>query len=108
VLATRKPTLLLRLSGWFLLRLAERRLCGLLFQEPPRRTRRDGAVQAPGRNGCEARRLRTYGPRTAKMSRVAPAAPVIAAAMHKKIGPPSAGIFFGCVQGDCRAQEVKT
>ena len=49
VLATRKPMLLLRLSGWFLLRLAERRFCGSLFQEPPRRTRKDGAVQAPGR-----------------------------------------------------------
>jgi hypothetical protein len=39
VLATRKPMLLLRLSGWFLLRLAERRSGLLLFQEPPRRTR---------------------------------------------------------------------
>lgn len=36
---TRKPTLLLRLSGLFLLRLAERRLSGLLFQDPPRKTR---------------------------------------------------------------------
>ena len=33
--------LLLRLSGWLLLRLAERRLLGLLFHEPPRRTRED-------------------------------------------------------------------
>ena len=40
VLATRKPMLLFRLSGWFLLRFAERRFRGLLFQEPPRRTRR--------------------------------------------------------------------
>jgi hypothetical protein len=31
----------LRLPGWFLLRTAERRFCGLLFQEPPCRTRRD-------------------------------------------------------------------
>jgi hypothetical protein len=60
VLATRKPIVLLRLSGWFLLRLAERRLSGLLFQEPPRRTREDGAVQAPGRNGYEARRRKRY------------------------------------------------
>ena len=44
VLATRKPTLLLRLSVVFLLRFAERRFCGLLFQEPPRKTR-EGAVQ---------------------------------------------------------------
>ena len=43
--------MLLRLSGWLLLRLAERRLLGLLFHEPPRRTREDGAVQAPGRAG---------------------------------------------------------
>jgi hypothetical protein len=35
---TRKPMLLLRLSGLFLLRLAERALSGLLFQEPPRNT----------------------------------------------------------------------
>ena len=55
VLARRKPTLLLRLSGWLLLRLAERRLLGLLFHEPPRRTREDGAVQAPGRNAKRKR-----------------------------------------------------
>ena len=40
-LAKRKPLLLLRLEAVFLLRLAERRLFGLLFQEPPRSTRRD-------------------------------------------------------------------
>ena len=34
----RKPLLLLRLSGLFLLRLAARALCGLLFQAPPRST----------------------------------------------------------------------
>ncbi len=39
-LATRKPMLLLRLSRVFLLRLAERILLPLLFQEPPRRTAR--------------------------------------------------------------------
>lgn len=40
VLAQRKPTLLLRLSGEFLLRLAARTFVGsLLFQEPPRSTR---------------------------------------------------------------------
>ena len=43
---TRKPRLLFRLSVVFLLRLAVRRFCGLLFQEPPRTTRRQGAVQA--------------------------------------------------------------
>ena len=37
--ATRKPILLFRLFGLFLLRLAERKFLGLLFQEPPRRTR---------------------------------------------------------------------
>ena len=36
---TRNPLLLLRLSGVFLLRFAERQLVGLLFQAPPRRTR---------------------------------------------------------------------
>ena len=38
--ATRKPLLSFRLSGLFLLRLAERQFLGLLFQEPPRSTRR--------------------------------------------------------------------
>ena len=37
--ARRKPMLLFRLSALFLLRLAERRFSGLLFQEPPRNTR---------------------------------------------------------------------
>jgi hypothetical protein len=37
--AQRNPMLLLRLSGLFLLRFAERQLFGLLFQLPPRRTR---------------------------------------------------------------------
>ena len=41
VLAKRKPILLFRLSELFLLRFAERRFLGLLFQEPPRKTRRD-------------------------------------------------------------------
>ena len=45
VLATRKPLLLFRFVGLFLLRFAERRFCGLLFQEPPRRTRREGTMQ---------------------------------------------------------------
>lgn len=36
---TRKPLLLLRLSGAFLLRFATRQFSGLLFQEPPRKTR---------------------------------------------------------------------
>lgn len=35
----RKPILLLRLSGWLLLRFAARALSGLLFQPPPRNTR---------------------------------------------------------------------
>ena len=39
VLAKRKPMLLFRLVGVFLLRFAERRFCGLLFHEPPRLTR---------------------------------------------------------------------
>ena len=39
VLPTRKPLLLLRLSGWLLLRLAERTFDALLLNEPPRKTR---------------------------------------------------------------------
>ena len=42
--------MLFRLSVVFLLRFAERRFLGLLFQEPPRRTRlRQGAVRLPSR-----------------------------------------------------------
>ena len=36
---TRNPTLLFRLFGLFLLRMAERALAWLLFQDPPRSTR---------------------------------------------------------------------
>jgi len=35
---TRKPMLLLRLCGWFLLRLAQRALSAWLLYAPPRRT----------------------------------------------------------------------
>jgi len=42
VLETRKPVLLFRFSGVFLLRLADRVLFGLLFHEPPRSTREAG------------------------------------------------------------------
>ena len=49
-LARRKPRLLLRLSGAFLLRFAERTLSGSLFQEPPRKTR-DRPRPAPPREG---------------------------------------------------------
>lgn len=45
VLARRNPLLLFRLPVVFLLRLADRKFCGLLFQEPPRRTR-SGTGQA--------------------------------------------------------------
>ena len=37
--ATRKPRLLLRLPGEFLLRFADRAFCAVLFQLPPRLTR---------------------------------------------------------------------
>ena len=77
VLATRKPILLLRLSGWFLLRFAERRFCGLLFQEPPRRTREDGGRSGAGARECEARRRRRYVPPASGMHRVRPVAPVV-------------------------------
>ena len=35
----RKPWFLLRLPGWFLLRIAERQFMAVLFHEPPRMTR---------------------------------------------------------------------
>jgi hypothetical protein len=85
VLATRKPIVLLRLSGWFLLRLAERRLSGLLFQEPPRRTREDGAVQAPGRNECEARRRKRYVLPANRVDRVGARARAVSVKSPQKI-----------------------
>jgi hypothetical protein len=59
VLAKRKPLLLFRLVGLFLLRLAERNLLGLLFQEPPRRTREEqGASQGCAVGRAEPSRTR--------------------------------------------------
>ncbi len=49
---TRKPMLLLRLSGLLLLRLAARQLFGLLLQEPPRNTR-DRSQAAPQAGVCK-------------------------------------------------------
>jgi hypothetical protein len=61
VLAKRKPLLLFRLVGLFLLRLAERSLLGLLFQEPPRRTRAEqGASQGCGGLGRDQGLLRQF------------------------------------------------
>jgi hypothetical protein len=48
VLARRKPLLFLRLSALFLLRLAERMFCGLLFHEPPRRMRLPARISRTG------------------------------------------------------------
>ena len=55
VLPTRKPLLLLRLSGWLVLRLAERTFDALLLNEPPRKTRlliRRPAEQHPSKEGA--------------------------------------------------------
>ena len=49
--ARRNPRLLFRLSVLFLLRFADRRFVGLLFQEPPRTTRRPPRGPFP----CEKR-----------------------------------------------------
>jgi hypothetical protein len=50
--------LLFRLSVVFLLRLAERRFCGLLFQEPPRTTRgRAGFADGGGECSTVSRTL---------------------------------------------------
>ena len=106
VLATRKPTLLLRLSVVFLLRFAERRFCGLLFQEPPRRTRRHGAVQAPGRNACEARRRKRYAPPARTMPRVRrPRATSSLVTSHKRFRP--CGGNPRLCRGSAAVQEVK-
>jgi len=53
LLAQRKPMLLFRLSGLFLLRLALRTLLGLLFHEPPRSTLCPGPTERRSmRRGC--------------------------------------------------------
>ena len=52
--ATRKPLLSFRLSGLFLLRFAERQFLGLLFQEPPRSTRRLYSPNPLGQTTAEA------------------------------------------------------
>jgi len=58
--------LLLRLSGLFLLRFAERKLSCLLFQEPPRSTRHQSGPSPleyyPGKNVfTQAQGLRLFG-----------------------------------------------
>jgi len=58
--------LLLRLSGLFLLRFAERKLSCLLFQEPPRSTRHQSGPSPleyyPGKNVLtQAQGLRLFG-----------------------------------------------
>jgi len=55
---TRNPTLSFRLFGLFLLRMAERALAWLLFQDPPRSTRR----QKDGRPHRPSGRRRDYAP----------------------------------------------
>lgn len=47
--ARRRPLFLLRLSGLFLLRFAERQFLALLFQLPPRITRFEPQVTTPQR-----------------------------------------------------------
>ena len=66
-LTTRKPMLLLRLFGLFLLRYATRALSRLLFQDPPRTTRRSvtGSPTGLGRQ----KEYRTAEPQAARTSR---------------------------------------
>ena len=52
-LARRNPTLLFRFDAVLLLRLAERNLCGLLFHEPPRRTRRPSLADSHRQGATE-------------------------------------------------------
>ena len=59
---TRKPMLLLRLSGGLLLRLAARQFLGLLFHDPPRSTR-DRSQAAPQAEACECSMVARRGGR---------------------------------------------
>jgi len=54
-LAQRNPMLLFRLSGVLLLRFAARRLIGLLFHDPPRRTVAHPRIAAPRGRWCPCR-----------------------------------------------------
>jgi hypothetical protein len=57
---TRKPLLLLRLSGWLVLRAGARALLSMLFHEPPRNTRRAASQRTPqGEKPC-ARIIRPF------------------------------------------------
>jgi hypothetical protein len=78
----RKPLLLLRLSGWLLLRFAARALSGLLFQPPPRNTR--GSISGhpyrlPGApkltTGKGPGSKKNFEPRYARFQWSAPSAP---------------------------------
>ncbi len=62
---TRNPTLLSRLSGVFLLRMAARTFLALLFQEPPRSTRttttrRQSTVWIRERSGVRHRKIQNW------------------------------------------------
>ncbi len=57
--ARRKPRLLFRLPGMFLLRLADRQFCAVLFQLPPRITRLEPYDRHPKRKVKSFSRLAT-------------------------------------------------
>jgi hypothetical protein len=59
VLARRKPRLLLRLPGSFLLRYAERQLSASLFPAPPRITRLEPLSRQPSREESSTIRRRS-------------------------------------------------
>lgn len=62
MLARRKPTLLLRLSGVLLLRFATRQFCGLLFQLPPRMTRFVPSCLIPFEKQLNEKQTKTFPP----------------------------------------------
>lgn len=77
VRATRKPRLLFRFVGVFLLRFAERRFWALLFQPPPRFTRfeqraRQVLPEPPLR--CDRETLGAFGARFGPPDQIAPEA----------------------------------
>ena len=85
---TRKPMLLFRLSGLFLLRFADRALSGLLFQDPPRSTRPSSQRAAPPAlrpavTLCAGYPIATRGkPPTGKIARRRRFAPSVPLARH--------------------------
>jgi len=96
VLERRKPRLLLRFDGWFLLRYAERQLSASLFQEPPRITRLEPVSRQPGRMLASAtsRRKRNESPCATWAKRLAARLPRASTSRAPSEAPRSSALIW--------------